>query len=112
MHPTHERYLEEAKRLARAHVEQDPNTQSVWFDETSAQHQEVRLVEVTTDVRETGAFFPFRFAANPARDQLLPISIVVMSPGDWQRRAKKKILAGWSSREKLRPLFEDGQWRE
>jgi hypothetical protein len=94
--------VEAARELAQSHRESDPHTQAVYLDPTSAAAQEIRLVEVTADMPDTGEVLPFRYQADPSQGRDFPVVIVLLSPVDWARLPlDKPVVAHWSTRGAL-----------
>lgn len=83
-----------AEALARAHKAEDPETQAVYLAENQA---EVRLVEVSGSLGNSGEVLPFRFA--PRNDLDIPYAsvLVLLSPDDWKRveRGELRLPEGW-----------------
>jgi hypothetical protein len=105
MQNTSDEFLDQAKTLAVSHAESDPKTTDVYYDPTSAQFGEVRLVEVTTDVGAGGDLFAFRYAANPESGLHHKIALVLMHPNDWTLLPPEEpVIPGWSTPEQLRRL--------
>lgn len=69
---------EVARELADRHKEADPDTQQVWMFE-DPQGKEIRLLEVSTSVGNTGAILPFRFKPK-LPDVPFPVVIILVSP--------------------------------
>lgn len=88
---------EVAEELAKAHVEDDPETTDVYFVE-GVDH-EVRLVEVTGSLGSgrPPEVLPFRFQAQPEAGVPYPSVVVLLSPTDWAAVEKDqvKLPAGW-----------------
>ncbi|HEY4120545.1 MAG TPA: hypothetical protein VGM56_21925 [Byssovorax sp.] len=92
---------EVARDLARAHVEEDRETQHVFL---SPHDKEVRLVEVTRSLEPSGEVLPFRFA--PHGDEVpFPSVIVLLSEDDWRliEADELHLPTGWE-RQKLQKL--------
>lgn len=70
-----------AKMLAGEHMSEDPGIREVYWAPAA---NEVRLVEVSDSVRDTGEVLPFRFTADPP-DVPYPSVVILLGPGDWQR---------------------------
>jgi hypothetical protein len=74
---------EVAKKLARAHKEADPEIDQIYLVEDPS-GSEVRLVEVSKSVGNTGTVMPFRFAARKDLDVPYPSVVVLLSPEELQ----------------------------
>lgn len=68
-----------AKELAKAHKAADPDIEQIYLVE-DPKGSEVRLVEVSKTVGNTGTVMPFRFAARPDLGVHYPSVIVLLSP--------------------------------
>lgn len=71
-----------AHELADAHRKEDPETVAVYLADSSS---EVRLVEVSSSVGDSGEVLPFRFAASVEHDVPYPSVVVLLSEADWKR---------------------------
>jgi hypothetical protein len=72
-----------ARMLAGEHATDDLNISEIYW---APHDKEVRLVEVTSSVTDKGEVLPFRFTADPPEVPYQSV-VVLLSPGDWQRRA-------------------------
>jgi hypothetical protein len=70
---------EVALTLARAHRNADSDIQQIFLAKDPTE-QEVRLLEVSGAVGNTGSIMPFRFAARPDLGVPYPSVIVLVSP--------------------------------
>jgi hypothetical protein len=96
-----EQLYSEAAKLAEEHYHMDPETTHVFFDPTSCPSDEVRLVEVTADVRDYDdqePVFPYRFAPAPEDGVKFPVAVLLLSPSDWERIRSNSapVYSGWS----------------
>ncbi len=94
-----------ARELAEAHQKEDPETKSVFLAEDPGQ-AEVRLVEVSGSVRNSGDVLPFRFAPRP--DMGIPYAsvIVLLSEDEWERvrRGELQLPQGWGAPDGLKKI--------
>lgn len=101
-------FLDEAHKLAISHAKADPKTKRVYYDPTSAQFGEVRLIELTTDVADVGQvrdLFAFRYAARPDLGLHHKIALVLMHPNEWDVLPRgEPVMPGWSTPDQLRSL--------
>ena len=96
---------EVARILARAHRKADPETQQIYMVEDPA-GAEVRLVEVSGSVGNTGAVMPFRFSARPDLDVPYPSVVILLSP---QEKAlldthELELPSAWGPSPRLVPI--------
>ncbi len=77
-----------ARLLAGEHMSQDPGIREVYW---APDANEVRLVEVSDSVGDTGEILPFRFSPDPP-DVPFPSVVILLGRGDWER-VKHKVLA-------------------
>lgn len=70
-----------AKLLAGEHMSQDEGIREVYWAPAA---NEVRLVEVSGSVGDTGELLPFRFSPDPP-DVPFHSVVILLSPGDWER---------------------------
>ena len=90
--------LEVAEELARAHMEDDPETTDVFLAEAT---DEVRLVEVSGSLGREAPLdvevFSVRFAAQPGNGVDYPSVIVLLSPQEWEavKNDQLKLPSGW-----------------
>ena len=91
---------EVARDLAAAHRKEDPETCSVFLAPHS---EEVRLVEVSGSVADSGEVFPFRFGARPDLGIPFQSVIVLLGNGDWTLLSKGELRlpSGWGTIEEL-----------
>lgn len=76
-----------AKLLAGEHMARDSGIRQVyWAPDT----QEVRLVEVTTSVEDTGEVLPFRFAPDPP-DVPFESVVILLGRDDWERVKRRDL---------------------
>jgi hypothetical protein len=96
---------EVARDLARAHKDADDDITAIFMISDPA-GAEVRLVEVSGSVGDTGSVMPFRFGARPDLDVPYPSVIILMSPDEKQKldRGELSLPATWGSAPKLVPI--------
>lgn len=70
-----------AKLLAGEHMSQDEGIREVYWAPAA---NEVRLLEVSGSVGDTGELLPFRFSPDPP-DVPFHSVVILLSPGDWER---------------------------
>jgi hypothetical protein len=70
-----------AKLLAGEHMSQDRGIREVYWAPAA---NEVRLIEVSGSVEDTGELLPFRFSPDPP-DVPFQSVVILVSPGDWRR---------------------------
>jgi hypothetical protein len=94
-----------AEELAKAHVEDDPKTTDVYYVE--GVNDEVRLVEVSGSLGNTGPgeVLPFRFQPQPDKGVPYASIVVLLSPSEWASVEKDelKLPPGWD-RAKLKKV--------
>lgn len=88
-----------AQLLAREHLQEDQGISQIL---RAPSDDEVRLVEVTSSVTDSGEVRPFRFAPDPP-DVPYPSVVILLSPGDWDRIQAGELALPDSFRE-LEPL--------
>lgn len=71
-----------AVELANAHRHEDPDTTEIYFADAV---DEVRLVEISASVGNSGEVLPFRFAAQPSEGVPYPSTVILLSLEEWQR---------------------------
>lgn len=81
---------EVAKHLAKAHKKADPDIQQIYMVEDPA-GTEVRLVEVSGSVGNTGTVMPFRFSARPDLDIPYASVVVLLSPEEKDLLDRKEL---------------------
>lgn len=91
-------YLETARRLAHAHRKADPKTEAVLLDPDPST-KEIRLLEVTSSAPTTGRPFPVGFAARPDLGVAFPLTILILSPEEWDaaKAGRLELPDGWST---------------
>lgn len=96
---------EVAAELAKAHVADDPQTTDVYFLEGIS--DEVRLVEVSGSLGNTGPgeVLPFRFQPQPESGVPYASVVVLLSPAEWTavENDELKLPDGWD-KAKLRKV--------
>ena len=96
-----------AKELAAAHRMADVDTIAVYWAPDPEQ-REIRLVEVSGSVGETGEVLPFRFA--PRVDRGIPYAsvLILLNPDEWEKvkSGELKLPLSWPSADKLIALEE------
>ena len=87
-----------ARELAAAHRDADSDIQEIYFYPDPA-GEEVRLVEVSGSVGNTGEVLPFRFAARPDLGVPYPSVVVLLSPEEKQALDSKLLAlpANWGN---------------
>ena len=95
-----------ATDLARAHRDEDPETEEVYLAVSTEPPSEVRLVEISGSLGSSGEVLPFRFA--PRADLGVPYASVVVLLGreDWERvkRGELSLPAGWGQPQDLKKI--------
>lgn len=89
-----------ARELAEAHRAEDPETKSVFLADSP---DEVRLVEVSGSVGNSGEVLPFRFAPRPDLGVPYASVVVLLSEDDWGRieRGELALPPGWGTPRSL-----------
>jgi hypothetical protein len=86
-----------AHELAKAHIEDDPNTTDVYF--VDGIDNEVRLVEVSGSLGNggPGEVLPFRFKEQPEQGVPYPSVVVLLSPAEWAsvENGQLELPPGW-----------------
>jgi hypothetical protein len=92
-----------AIELAEAHRKEDPGTLAVYLAESN---NEVRLVEVSGSVGDSGEVLPFRFAASAEHDVPYPSVVVLLSEADWKRveAGELELPSDWGAPKDLRKI--------
>lgn len=95
--------FEVARELAEAHRIEDPETQSVFLAEND---NEVRLVEISGSISNSGEVLPFRFAAHPEKGIPYASVVVLLSVDDWHRLKQGDLALppGWGNPEGLKKI--------
>ena len=95
-----------ATDLAKAHKHEDPETDEVYLAVTPESATEVRLVEISGSLGNSGEVLPFRFA--PRADLGVPYASVVVLLGreDWERvkRGELSLPTGWGQPQDLKKI--------
>ena len=76
--------LDEARELAKAHRQADPETMVIKFF-PAEQAEKIRLLEVSGSAPTTGEVMPFTFPADPRRGVGRPSTVILLSPDEWQK---------------------------
>jgi hypothetical protein len=94
---------EVAQELAQAHRAEDPETKSVFLAESAS---EVRLVEVSGSIGNSGEVLPFRFAARPDIGVPYASVVVLLSEDDWHRieQGELALPPGWGTPSTLKKI--------
>jgi hypothetical protein len=94
-----------AKKMADAHRQADPDITQVYLvDDPNG--SEVRLVEVSGSVGNTGSILPFRFAARPDRNMPYASVVILVSPEEKQLLDDKELdlPESWGESPQLEPI--------
>ena len=95
-----------ASDLAKAHRNEDPQTEEVYLAMGAEASTEVRLVEISGSLSNSGEVLPFRFA--PRADLGVPYASVVVLLGreDWERvkRGELSLPDGWGRAQDLKKI--------
>lgn len=95
--------IDVAKDLAAAHREEDPETKLVFLAKSN---DEIRLVEVSGSIGDSGEVLPFRFA--PREDLGVPFAsvVILLSENDWKRleNGELELPAGWGDTRSLQKI--------
>jgi len=96
---------EVAKKLAKAHKKADPEIEQIYMIEDPA-GAEVRLVEVSGSVGNTGTVMPFRFGARPDLDVPYPSVVILLSPEEKVLLDRKELELpdAWGPSPRLVPI--------
>ena len=94
---------EVAHELANAHRTEDPDTKSVFLAKSAS---EVRLVEVSGSVGNSGEVLPFRFAPRPDLGVPYASVVVLLSEDDWHRveQGDLSLPEGWGQPDALQAI--------
>ena len=97
-------YLATAKVLADAHRKEDPGTTDIYLFADSYL-TDIRLLEVSENVPNSGEILPFTFLARPDLGINFTSTLILLSPSEWQDILSGNLLlpSGWylSCRERL-----------
>ncbi len=79
-----------AKKLASSHRKNDEDMEAIYLapDENN---KEIRLVEVSKSVGNTGDILPFGFKARPDLGMPFPMVIVLVAPEEWDDLKKGNL---------------------
>lgn len=96
-----------AKELADAHRRADPDTVAVYWA-PDPEGREIRLVEISGSVGETGEVLPYRFGPRVTQGVPYPSVLILLSPAEWEKvkSGELKLPEGWPSAEKFVALEE------
>jgi len=91
-----------AQDLAAAHKRADPDIQQIFMVDDPA-GAEVRLLEVSGSVGNTGSVMPFRFTARPDLGVPFPSVVILLSPEEKEQldRQELQLPDAWGSSPKL-----------
>ncbi len=94
---------EVANELATEHKHEDPETVAVYLSKAAA---EVRLVEVTGSVGNTGEVLPFRFEPRPDLGIAYPTFVVLLSREEWSglKAGSLELPQGWGRADDLKKI--------
>jgi hypothetical protein len=97
------RITDVAQELAEAHRKEDPHTESIFLAESN---DEVRLVEVSGSIGDSGEVLPFRFAPRPDLGVPYPSVVLLLSVDDWQQMQSGNLAlpAGWGTVASLKKI--------
>jgi hypothetical protein len=92
--------LEIAKKLAEAHREADPATQTIKLF-PPLHNQEIHLLEVSSTAPTSGEVLPFRFAPDAESGVEYPSVVILLSPKEWEEveSGTLSLPEGWSLAE-------------
>lgn len=96
---------EVARDLAAAHKRADPDIQQIFMVPDPA-GAEVRLVEVSGSVGNTGSVMPFRFSARPDLDVPFPSVVILLSPEEKDQldRQELHLPEAWGTSPQFFPI--------
>lgn len=96
-----------AKELAAAHRMADHHTIAVYWA-PDPEGWEIRLVEVSGSVGDTGEVLPFRFGPQIARGVPYASVVILLNPDEWEKvkSGELKLPPNWPSADKLIDLEE------
>ena len=89
-----------AKLLAGEHMSDDAGIQAVYWAPAA---NEVRLVEVSESVGDTGEVLPFRFSSEPP-DVPYESVVILLGPGDWERIKRGELALPDDFRDTLKQI--------
>ena len=103
----------EALELAKAHSEFDPQTLLILYFQ-SKKEEEVRLLEVSSDVLPSGLVFPLTFAPDKKEGMQYPCTIIVVSQEDYEkiRQGDLTLPDDWGKLEDGEELFKKTEMLE
>jgi hypothetical protein len=89
-----------ARKLAQAHYKHDPATTAIYLVPDSA---EIRLIEITPEVGNTGEILPFGFEASIEEGIPYPSSIVLLSAQEWEavQCGQLSLPPGWGTKDQI-----------
>lgn len=90
-----------AESMAMYHKKCDPNLREIYFLPHGA---EIRLIEISNAVPDTGEALPFRFNPDPKAGVRYPSTVILLHPDEW-KRVKKGSMAlprGWRHMKAVR----------
>lgn len=95
-----------ASDLAQAHRNEDPETEEVYLALGAAPPTEVRLVEISGALSNSGEVLPFRFAPREDLGVPYPSVVVLLGREDWERvkRGELSLPAGWGRPQDLKKI--------
>ena len=103
----------EALELVKAHCEFDPQTFLIIYFQ-SKKEEEVRLLEVSSDVLPSGLVFPLTFAPDKKEGMQYPCTIIVVSKEDYEkiRQGDLSLPDGWGKLEDGEELYKKAELLE
>lgn len=92
-----------ARVLAEAHRNEDPETTEIYLAEAV---DEVRLVEISGSVGNSGEVLPFRFAPQPSQGIPYPSTVILLSLEEWAQiqRGDLSLPEGWGGIDALKRI--------
>lgn len=96
-----------AKELAEAHRKADPDTLAVYWA-PDPEGREVRLVEISGSIGDTGEVLPYRFAPRAKEGVPYASVLILLSPAEWEKvkSGELELPEGWPPADKFVALEE------
>ena len=100
----------EALELVKAHCEFDPQTVLILYFK-SKKEEELRLLEVSSDVLPSGLVFPLTFAPDEEEGMQYPCTIIVVSQEDYEKIKQGDLTLpdDWGKLEDGEELFKKAE---